>query len=295
MVVQKIKEFLKWITPYGVVELSRNIRRDYKYSKLYLKYKDPNALLALGKNRILKDIHKNQRCFILGTGPSINKIDINKLKNEKCIFLSQFYFHKDYPNINPVYHLFSGLSPHPDIPYQSGLKFFKQIEDHVATGTLLFMNYLDKKFIEDNGLFAKHKVHYFYFKKNLNDIFKSGVDAAQVLYGAQGIPVMAIQIALYMGFKEIYLLGIDGCNDKETKASHFYDRQKSVVDGLRVEPADVLSDFYKLGTELHAFLSLMEEFRLLRKFIEKNDCKIYNATSGGVIEVFDRVDFDSVF
>ena len=123
MIVQKLKSLLKWATPYGFVEFSRNIRRDYKYSNLYLKYKDPGALTVLGKNKILKDIHKNQRCFILGTGPSINKIDINKLKNEKCIFLSQFYLHKDYQNINPSYHLFSGLSPHPNIHIKKDLNF----------------------------------------------------------------------------------------------------------------------------------------------------------------------------
>ena len=297
MVVQKLKSVLKWVAPYGIVELSRNIRRDYKYSNLYLKYKHPETLSVLGKNKILKDIHKNQRCFILGTGPSINKIDINKLKNEKCIFLSQFYLHENYLTINPSYHLFSGRAPHLNgkATHADWINFFNQIEDRVSTKTLLFMNYLDKKFIEDNGFFAKHNVHYFYFKKNLHNVFKSRIDAMQVIYGASGIPIMAIQIALYMGFKEIYLLGIDGCNDKATKASHFYDRQKSLVDELGEAPADVLSDFYKLGTELRAFLSLLDEFSLLRKFAENNGCNIYNATRGGVVEAFTRVDFDSLF
>ena len=41
---------------------------------------------------------------------------------------------------------------------------------------------------------------------------------------------MAIQIAIYMGFKEIYLLGIDSFKKEEKGIFHFYDESLSVFD-----------------------------------------------------------------
>ncbi|MFH1832140.1 MAG: 6-hydroxymethylpterin diphosphokinase MptE-like protein [bacterium] len=297
MIIQKLKKALKWTTPYGIVEFSRNFRRDYKYSYPYLRYKDPEIFKTLNKNRILNNTHKNQRCFILGTGPSINKIDINKLKNEHCIFLSQFYLHKDYQHISPKYHLFSGMTPHLNgkATYDHWLKFFKQIEDSVPVKTALFMNYFDKNFILKHGFFSKHNVYYSCFKKDLKKIFKDKINLTQVLYGATGIPIMAIQLAIGMGFKEIYLLGIDCCWDKETHASHFYKTEASVVDHLGLTPDDILANLDRIEDEYRAYLSLLDQFRALNTFGKSQGINIFNATKGGVLEIFNRVNYDSLF
>ena len=43
------------------------------------------------KNNLIKNYYKDKRnrCFILGTGPSLNDIDLNKLKNEITIGVNQ--------------------------------------------------------------------------------------------------------------------------------------------------------------------------------------------------------------
>lgn len=297
MVAQKVKNILKWIAPHGIVEFSRYLRNDYKYSNLYLKYKNPETLAVLSKNRSLKDIHKNKRCFILGTGPSINKIDIKKLKNEKCIFVSQFYLHKDYANICPTYHIFSGMSPHlgSKATYEKWLNFFKQIETCVPTETMLFMNYLDKKIITENSLFNNHNTHYFYYKKTIEKIFSDGIDASSVLYGASGILIMALQLALYMGFKDIYLVGFDGCFEEKTLASHFYKKEDSVIDATALSPEETLSNLYRLENECHALVRFLYELRIFKTFAQNDKRNIYNATKGGILEVFERVEYEELF
>ena len=157
------------------------------------------------------------------------------------------------------------------------------------------MNYLDRKFILDNNLFTKHNVHYFYFKKNLECIFNDGIDASSVLYGARGIPIMAIQIALYMGYKEIYLLGIDCCCDKDTGASHFYNPEQCTFRGIELKNEDILASMDRIEDEYRAYLGLMNEFRCLQSFAKSKNCMIYNASKGGVLDVFDRREFDLLF
>ena len=38
-----------------------------------------------------KDIHKGQRCFIIGTGPSLNKTNLSLLKDEICFGVNTLY------------------------------------------------------------------------------------------------------------------------------------------------------------------------------------------------------------
>lgn len=297
MIEQKLRDMLRWITPHGLLELSRDVSKDYKYSNLYLKFKEPETLAVLGKNKVLKDIHKNERCFILGTGPSIKKTDIKKLKNEKCIFVSQFYLHQDYASINPMYHIFSGMSPHMNgkATYDQWLSFFKQIEDYVPTETMLFMNYLDKNIITEHGFFNNHTVHYFYYKKTIERVLNEGIDASSVLYGAQGILVMALQLALYMGFKDIYLVGFDACFEEKTLASHFYQKEASIIDSVGVSPEEKLSSLYRLEEECNAFVRFLYELRIFKTFAHNNKRNIYNATNGGVLEVFERRKYEELF
>ena len=73
---------------------------EYIYKKLCGKY------FFLKKNKILKDIHKEKRIFVLGNGPSLNDFDLKKLKNEIVIMVNRSFKHPDYAIIKPKYHIF---------------------------------------------------------------------------------------------------------------------------------------------------------------------------------------------
>jgi len=59
----------------------------------------------LKKNTKFKNIHKGQRCFILGSGPSILTNDLTHLKNEIVMTQNNFHTHKDIKTISPEYHV----------------------------------------------------------------------------------------------------------------------------------------------------------------------------------------------
>ena len=151
------------------------------------------------------------------------------------------------------------------------------------------MNYLDNKFVTENKLLQNHKVFYLRFKREMIDIFRKKIDATNILFGVAGISTMPIQLALYMGFKNIYLLGIDHRGHKGKV--HFYDQNESVVDSL-ISKKDELF-IREMGWRY--FFSLLDEYRILRSFSESRGIKIYNATKGGILEVFPRVDFNSLW
>lgn len=80
-----------------------------------------------------------------------------------------------------------------------------------------------------------------------------------------------------MGFKEIYLLGVDftGADEHGGKYNHFYSEKELTS----VSYTDQVKNSYEKA----------------KKYADEHGIKIYNATRGGKLEIFPRVDFDSLF
>ena len=91
-----------------------------------------------------------------------------------------------------------------------------------------------------------------------------------------------IQFAAYMGFKEIYLIGVDcnysGNNSVITPESYFDAR---LFNSNRDYAAP------EVDTNLLAYARAKE-------VCDKQGIKIYNATRGGKLEIFERADLDKV-
>ncbi|NEQ82820.1 MAG: hypothetical protein F6K26_22040, partial [Moorea sp. SIO2I5] len=52
-----------------------------------------------------KNIHKKEDCFIIGNGPSLNKIDLSLLNNYYTFGLNKIYLIFDKVNLNISYHV----------------------------------------------------------------------------------------------------------------------------------------------------------------------------------------------
>jgi len=106
---------------------------------------------------------------------------------------------------------------------------------------------------------------------------------ANVVYSGQTVTYSMIQFAAYMGFKEIYLIGVDCNYSKDNSvitADSYFD--KRLFNASRPYAAP------EVDTNLLAFARAKE-------VCDKKGVNIYNATRGGKLEIFPRVDFDSLF
>jgi hypothetical protein len=82
-----------------------------------------------------------------------------------------------------------------------------------------------------------------------------------------------------MGFTKIYLLGAD-CNYKLEK-KHFI--------GTENDKNEVDSKLKYLGAS-----AMIESYKVAKVYADKHGIEIYNATRGGMLEVFERVNLDDV-
>lgn len=219
-----------------------------------------------------KNIYEGRRCFVIGNGPSLRKEDLMVLEqNHELSFASNGIFHiYDKVSWRPTHYMLIDA-----IAYKIMYENIKEIENNDAFIGDFYYTDLGK-LVKANRFYAINKL----YDKNE---FEFSDDVVKGVYNGRTVTYAMIQMACYMGVKEIYLLGVDWTGGKGT-------------DTCREE-------FYKLSKEERIVNSsplnfMMEEkyaFETAAKYAQAHGIKIYNATRGGELEVFERIDFDSLF
>ena len=115
----------------------------------------------------------------------------------------------------------------------------------------------------------------------LSDRVGFSMNIDRFMYNGYTVTYVCIQLALYMGFKEIFLLGVDFnySDDVYSESNHFKGYQKHYKD-IRlneIKPERMLNAYHKA-----------------KKIAEAEGKRIYNATRGGKLEVFERRTLDSL-
>lgn len=228
----------------------------------------------------LKDKHKNERCFIIGNGPSLKPEDLDKIKNEYS-FTSNFIFDiYDKTSFRPTYYTKADLYLLNSLTNEQKNKTKESFKVVFTKETSL------KKFDLDS-----HVVNIIY-KNNYPNLPEISCDALNGVYHVPTITYMNIQLAIYMGFKELIFLGLDHnysrvrtsskkIMETDCKQDHFYSHSKF--------------DIYKANIGFAMLEEATLGYQKAREYGKENDIKMLNATRGGKLEVFERIDFDTLF
>ena len=188
-----------------------------RYARSYihfLKYKE-----VILKNINLKDKHKGKRCFILGSGPSIKSEDLKPLKNEIVFALNNFYVHNDFDEIASgdiqKYYLVAPI--HPPQTEDEWRRWFEDMEKHVPINVNMIFgldiyDYNIRYILEKYGIFKKHNINWYFAGIDVDKEYKfkeKDISIENQIWAANTASTYALIVAIYMGFKEIYLLGVD--------------------------------------------------------------------------------------
>lgn len=240
----------------------------------------------LQKNIGLKNVFSNRRCFVLATGPSIKRQDLSKLSGEISISVSNFFVHPDFKIIKPFFHVFT--PSHPPITEDQFGEMFKDAEKHFPENQNVMISLSDKHIVERYQVFKKQNVYYYYL--GIKPIDKK-IDFTKDLPEIQTVPHVAIYLAIYLGVKEINLLGVD--HDwilHVGESRHFFEEKESVLSQKGYNEWSE-SDF---GTECASYASLWDKYRSIRSFAKKEHISITNATDGGLLDLFPRKNLDDI-
>ncbi len=236
-------------------------------------YKNNKALC----DRLLKfkDTKKGQRCFIIGTGPSLTASDLDVLKahNIDCFGTHRIFTTFEKTDWRPTYYVAQDHALINEIKND-----IKEIDCNIK---ILPADFVDVFGIGEEYNYyvlreyadSKDKIH---FSKNANKFISQGFTVAYA----------SVQLAVFMGYSEIYFLGVDH------NYSAFMDKDGNIVSDDKVK--DYFGNQKIQGKNLPRLDDSSRGYLKAKQYADKNGVKIFNATRGGKLEIFPRVDLDEI-
>jgi len=275
-----------WTLPPGIDGMLRSLWFSAEFSPKSTNADNYQELLEI--NDSLLNAYLGKRCFILGTGPSIKKQNLLPLREEICIAVSNFFVHPDYDHISPRFHC---IAPHhPPITEEAWQKWVGEIAVKTRDSTLLFgLSDLERNRHVER--LSTRNQHYLNFEGTLSGIATSGISLSRALPPVQSVTVMALYVAIYLGFSKIYLLGCD--HDAITHlhtSSHFYDESEHAMVRSGYNE-NFQADFEACCRD---YIQLWQQYKTINNYCAGRQVQIYNATPSSYLDVFPRVLFDDV-
>jgi hypothetical protein len=236
-----------------------------------------NIPITINNNKILKLKNKytGRRCFIIGNGPSLKPEDLEKLKGE-ITFAS-----------NKIYKIFNQTTWRPT--------FYMVVDTIVLEENVRDINLVEAM----TKLTLKCYKNLFkadiYFNNNLhkNKCGSFSINIMESLYSSGTVSYHMLQIAHYMGFSEVYLLGHDynfkGAISKTKDLSSL-----KIEDNSQIYFSEdyVRKDEKKAGQAPKEMYIGMEKAKIE---YENSGRKIFNATRVSFLDVFELKNFDEIF
>jgi len=213
-----------------------------------------------------KNKYNGERCFIVGNGPSLNHTNMNLLKNEYTFALNQINLIYDKYDWRPS--VYCSFSNRVEKKWRDNILYnIKNLNVPIflcKDYEKIIPNETKINFIETIGTSICDSEDSSQFNVNIEKyVTKHGSTLLSVL-----------EVAIYMGFKEIYFIGTDLGYDK--KITHFDE------------------NYLKLSNPSRYNNDILNTHKLINNNIKQYNVKIYNATIGGDLEEYERVNFNEL-
>lgn len=271
-----MKQTIKSIIPSPIWSFARNtndaIRRLPQLPAAYL---HPWRRESIRRLSMLKDIHKGKRAFIIGNGPSLKQTDLAKLKNEFTFGMNRFYMF--FPELGFMTTYFCSIND---------LVIEQFAEDILALPMPKFLAWRSHRH------FAKKlplsKIPTFVYTSYTGPRIAHDV-TGRVWEGAT-VTTFAMQLAFHMGFEKVILIGVD--HNFTSKG----DANKTVV-SQGDDPNHFMPNYFGKGVrwQLPDLDTSEVGYIMAREAFREAGREIVDATVGGKLTVFPKVDYNSLF
>lgn len=228
-----------------------------------------------------KNMYSGKKFVIVGNGPSLRAAHLEALarKNEYVFFAS-----------NLIYRIFRETSWRPDLYCSTDhvmmLNHFNTMADIEAKYLFFGAHRLNKK-VQELRRSQPERDNVFWFEKVYLEWGEDAMplfspDPSKFLVEGSTITFSMIQWAAYMGCSEIYLIGVDweypDPTGKNPKVNHFC--HDYCDPDIEYNPAPIYV--------------ILKSYEKAKEYSKQHGFRIFNATCGGKLEVFERISLDSL-
>jgi len=219
----------------------------------------------------LKDQHRGRRCFILGNGPSLKKTDLSKLRGEYTFGLNRIYLLFPEVGFSTTYLVTINQlvidQCAAELAAVSAQKFFPWTTRHNFSSTQ------DVVYLRTYCA----KPH-----------FSTAAD--RPMWPGTTVTFVAMQLAYHIGFEEVILVGVDHSFATQGKPH-------AAVVSEGDDPNHFAPNYFGKGFkwQLPDLEASEIAYQMARQAFETDGRKIVDATIGGKLTIFSKVDYDSLF
>lgn len=271
-----MKQTLKQVTPPFLWNLARemndSIRRIPELPAVYL---HPWRRKSIRRLAALKDIHRGERAFVIANGPSLKYTDMGKLKNE-------FTF-----GMNRIYLMFSKLGFSTTyLTIVNDLVIEQTASDLANLSLPKFLSWRSRRFFPQD--LRPANIPTFLYTTYQSPKFSTDV-RGRVWEGAT-VTNVTLQLAFHMGFQQVILIGAD---HNYTTAG----KPNSTVISQGDDPNHFSPSYFGKGFrwQLPDLETSEVGYAMARDAYRKTGREILDATIGGKLTIFPKVDYDSLF
>lgn len=231
----------------------------------------PWRVESIRKLAALKNTHTGDRCFIIGNGPSLKNTDLAKLKNEFSIGMNRFYM------------AFPELGFNSSILLTVNDLVIEQCADDLRKLPIpTFVSWRGRKFIQ-----PADNLHYLYTSYVLP---RFNPDATGRLWEGATVTYVAMQLAFFLGFKQVILIGVD--HNFTTKGT-----PNTTVVSTGDDPNHFNPGYFGKGFrwQLPDLETSENAYKMAKSAYQKVNREIIDATVGGKLTVFPKIAYESIF
>jgi hypothetical protein len=231
---------------------------------------DPRMWESVRRLQAMRDSAQAERCFVIGNGPSLNRMDLSPLRDE--VTFGQ----------NRIYMMFEKLGFTTSYLVSVNKLFLEQVGDEIAALPCpKFISYRardDIRFTDDMAFVFPHFGPRF------------SIDASLGMWEGSTVTNMTLQLAYHFGFRTVILIGVD----------HYFatpgDPHKLVV-SEGGDPNHFDPNYFDKGFQWHLpDLRTSEVGYLLAKdAFERDGRRVLDATVDGTLQVFEKIDYETLF
>ena len=216
--------------------------------------------------KFLHKRHQGERCFLVCNGPSLNQMDLRKLRNETVIGLNKIFLGIKKFGFYPRYY----VAVNPKVIEQS----HQQIKE---LNCVKFLSQAGRAFLEEDPLT---------YIIQTDGQGKFSTDLTQVVHEGWTVTHVALQVAYYLGFQEVIIIGMDH--------RYQYDGQPNESRLMAgPDPNHFSPDYFGNGQRWDNpdLKNAETAYQPAREAFERDGRRIYDATLNGACTVFEKIPY----
>lgn len=214
----------------------------------------------------LKDRHRGKPMLVVGNGPSLNQTPLDD------------FAHVPSVGMNKIDMIYSRTKWRPEVVVCLNNMVAKQSQDAFASSDIpVFVGWKARWYLRPEN---RKKLRF--FNTNLSNAFST--DAVEGFGSSATVTYVALQMAYWMGADPVIIFGVDH-SFKYTGPEATYQKREG-PDTNHFDP-----NYFKAGTYWGTpDLDQSEiDYTLARQAFETDGRKVYDATVGGKLEVFEKI------